>query len=269
VIPSRTDERAARPAASRAPLPGTRPQDAQDESDAAGQVRDMFSRIAPRYDFVNHLLSFSFDRWWRWRAARHFRHILRWPDARVLDLCCGTGDLTFALEREVRAGNSEKGAQVLGSDFALPMLTLARAKAGRGNRHSRFLASDALALPFADASFDLVTAAFGFRNLANYERGLREIARILRPGGELGILEFAEPQGSLFGPAYRFYFERILPRIGGAISGSAAAYKYLPGSVAKFPNPQELGMLIERAGFRNVSFETWMGGIVALHRGQK
>jgi len=268
VIPTRMDDRAA-PVGSRSPLPGTRPQGARDESDAARQVREMFSRIAPRYDFLNHLLSFSFDRWWRRRAARHFRRVLRRPDARVLDVCCGTGDLTFALECAARAGNNEKPAQILGSDFALPMLALARAKGGRGNHPSRFLASDALALPFADASFDLVTAAFGFRNLANYQRGLREIARVLRPGGELGILEFAEPRGSLFGPAYRFYFEKILPRIGGAISGSAAAYNYLPGSVAKFPSPEELQALIERAGFRNAGFETWMGGIVALHCGQK
>lgn len=269
MIPSRTDDRAASLAASRAPLPGTRPQGAQDESDAARQVREMFGRIAPRYDFLNHLLSFSFDRWWRRRTARHFRHILRRADARVLDLCCGTGDLTFALERAARAEKAEKSTQILGSDFALPMLALARAKAGRGNHRSCFLASDALALPFADANFDLVTAAFGFRNLANYERGLREIARILRPSGELGILEFAEPQGRLFGPAYRFYFQKILPRIGGAISGSAAAYNYLPGSVAKFPTPEELQALIDHTGFRNASFETWMGGIVALHRGRK
>ena len=269
MIPTRTDDRTASSAVPRSPLAGTRPEGAKDESEAAHRVREMFNRIAPRYDFLNHLLSFSFDRWWRRRAARRFSHILRRPDARVLDLCCGTGDLTFALESAAKAGNEEKGPQILGSDFALPMLALARAKAGRGNHYSRFLASDALALPFADASFDLVAAAFGFRNLANYENGLREIARILRPGGELGILEFAEPRSSLFAPAYRFYFQKILPRIGGAISGSAAAYSYLPGSVAKFPNPQELRKLIERAGFRNVSFEAWMGGIVALHRGQR
>jgi demethylmenaquinone methyltransferase / 2-methoxy-6-polyprenyl-1,4-benzoquinol methylase len=267
--PSRIDERAAPPIATASSPPGTRPEGAQDESDAARQVREMFSRIAPRYDFLNHLLSFSFDRWWRRRAARHFRHILRRPEARVLDLCCGTGDLTFALERAAKAGNAQNGAQILGSDFALPMLALARAKANRQNRCSRFVASDALALPFADASFDLVTAAFGFRNLANYERGLQEIARILRPGGELAILEFAEPQGRLFAPVYRFYFTKILPRIGGAISGSAAAYRYLPGSVGKFPSPEELRSLIERAGFRNAGFATWMGGIVALHQGQK
>jgi demethylmenaquinone methyltransferase/2-methoxy-6-polyprenyl-1,4-benzoquinol methylase len=147
------------------------------------------------------------------------------------------------------------------------MLVLAKKKA---RRHSTlFLEADALALPFPDAFLDLVTLAFGFRNLANYERGLEEIARILRPGGELAILEFAEPQGGLFAPVYRFYFEKILPRIGGAISGSAAAYNYLPGSVAKFPNPGELRSLLDRAGFRNASFATWMGGIVALHRGQK
>jgi demethylmenaquinone methyltransferase/2-methoxy-6-polyprenyl-1,4-benzoquinol methylase len=269
VSPSRTDDCAAATAASRAPLPGTRPEGARDEGDAARRVRDMFSRIAPRYDFLNHLLSLSFDRLWRRRAAQRFRHILRGADSRVLDVCCGTGDLAFALERTAGAANAQQRARIFGSDFALPMLALAKEKAQRAQYRALFFAADALVLPFADASFDLVTAAFGFRNLANYERGLREMARILRPGGELGILEFSEPRSRMLGPAYRFYFEKILPRIGGAISGSAAAYSYLPGSVAKFPDPEELRAWIERVGFCNVSCETWMGGIVAFHRAQR
>ena len=161
----------------------------------------MFTRIAPRYDFLNHLLSLSFDRPWRARTARRFAHILARPDARVLDLCCGTGDLTFALERAaIRAAKGQETARIFGSDFVPPMLALARKKARRARHAATFLAADALSLPFPDQSFDLVTAAFGFRNLSNYDRGLREIFRILRPGGELGILEFSEPRGKGYRP---------------------------------------------------------------------
>jgi len=222
----------------------------------------MFSSIAARYDLLNHLLSFSFDRLWRRRTAQCFRHIVARRDAHVLDLCCGTGDLAFAL---ARAGN----AAVWGSDFVHPMLMLAQQKASEGRCAAVFVEGDALAMPFPDASFDLVTAAFGFRNLANYERGLLEILRLLKPGGEVGILEFSEPRGALFGPLYRFYFTRILPRIGGAISGSDATYAYLPGSVQKFPSPEGLKGQMERLGFLNAGFECWTGGIVALHRGRK
>ena len=254
----------------RAPLPGSRPEGAHDEVEASRQVREMFGRIAPRYDFLNHLLSLSIDKLWRRRTARRFRHILRRPDARVLDLCCGTGDLTLALDQVSVEGcpGPQPGRRIVGSDFAAPMLALATHKNRRARQCALFLAADALALPFADATFDLVTAAFGFRNLANYERGLREIARVLRPGGELGILEFSEPRG-LIAPAYRFYFKNILPRVGGAISGSAAAYAYLPGSVAKFPQPDEFSAWIERAGFGGARFELWTLGIVALHTARR
>ncbi len=250
----------------RAPLPGTRPEGTRDEAEASRRVREMFSRIAPRYDLLNHLLSLSIDKVWRRRTARRFRPILRRPDARVLDLCCGTGDLTLALERvSVEGCPGQAGRRIVGSDFAAPMLERAREKSRRAGQRALFLAADSLALPFADRSFDLVTAAFGFRNLANYEHGLREIARVLRPGGELGILEFSEPDHALIAPLYRFYFKKILPRVGGAISGSSAAYTYLPGSVAKFPQPEELSAWIERAGFVGVSFERWTFGIVTLH----
>lgn len=251
----------------RSSLPGTRPAGARDEAEAAQRVREMFSRIAPHYDFLNHLLSLRFDHRWRRCAARRFRHILARPDARVLDLCCGTGDLTMAL-RQIGP------AAVFGADFAHPMLVRAREKEGaRGDAPDAaacggrcgYAEADALQLPFADASFDLATSAFGFRNLANYERGLREIHRVLRPGGGIGILEFAEPRGEFFGRLYGFYFTRILPRLGGAISGSAAAYSYLPSSVMKFPQPEEMAGLMQEAGFTAVQFERWTGGIVALH----
>ena len=255
-------------------LPGTRPQGTHDEREAQRRVRDMFSDIAPRYDFLNHFLSGSFDKLWRRRTAKRFAHILHSPNAQVLDLCCGTGDLLFALERE--AGNSREEVReaprgLFGADFALPMLNIAQSKKHATNKNCRagFLAADALALPFPDASFDLVTTAFGFRNLVNYERGLREIARVLRPGGELGILEFCAPSNGGLVAFYNFYFTRILPKVGGAISGSGEAYSYLPQSVRKFPQPQILTEWIEAAGFGNVQYERWTCGIVALHRGTK
>lgn len=248
----------------RSSSPGARPAGIHEEAEAAREVQEMFGRIAPRYDFLNHLLSLSFDRLWRRRTARRFRSILQRSGARVLDLCCGTGDLTLALERAACPD-----ARIFGTDFVPPMLALAKEKAHRGARRSHFLAADVLSLPLPDASFDLVTAAFGFRNLANYERGLREIARILRPGAEVGILDFAEPRAKLLAPLYRFYFTKILPRIGRAISGSAMAYSYLPASVAKFPSPEELSALLTSVGFADVHFELWTCGIVALHRAKK
>ncbi len=230
----------------------------------ARQVREMFSRIAPRYDFLNHLLSFQLDRVWRWRVVRRFRHILARGDARVLDLCCGTGDLALALER---GGD----ARIFGSDFAHPMLVRALQKhsARCGSARCGWCEADALAMPFAEATFDLLTSAFGFRNLANYARGLSEMHRVLRRGGEVGILEFAQPRGRLLGPLYAFYFKHILPHLGGAISGSTAAYTYLPNSVEKFPSAEELAGLLERAGFADVRFERWSFGIVALHTARR
>ena len=253
------------------PLPGTRPEGSRDEREASARIREMFTHIAPRYDFLNRLLSLSIDRIWRRRTAARFAEILRRPDARVLDVCCGTGDLAFALDR-LRRRDAQPGVgplPIIGSDFVEPMLTRAREKAVAANRPLVFAAADALHLPFADASFDLVTTAFGFRNLANYEEGLREVARILKQGGELGILEFTEPSSGPMAGLFRFYFQHILPRIGGAISGSAEAYKYLPGSVAKFPSPPELAALMERTGFADVRIVSWNFGSVILHSARR
>jgi len=248
---------------------GTRPEGARDERAARRQVRDMFSNIAPRYDFLNHFLSASLDNVWRKRTAKRFAHILRRPGTRVLDLCCGTGDLTFALQRaaaRLREGIAGEPSQFLGADFALPMLALAQTKGIHGGQRASFLGADALTLPFRDATFDLVTTAFGFRNLVNYEHGLREIARVLKPGGDLGILEFCEPRSGPLAALYKIYFTSVLPKIGGAISGSGDAYSYLPRSVRKFPQPQVLKEWMEAAGFQNAQFERWTCGIVALHR---
>jgi demethylmenaquinone methyltransferase/2-methoxy-6-polyprenyl-1,4-benzoquinol methylase len=222
---------------------------------SAERIREMFGRLAPRYDFLNHLLSFNADRFWRAAAVRAFRGIVARPEAVVLDLCCGTGDLMRALQA---AGP----ARVYGADFCHPMLVLANKKL----RAARLLEADALQLPFPGASFDLVTVGFGFRNLANYDAGLREIHRVLRPGGTLGILEFNEVTGPI-APLYRLYSTRILPRLGGAISGDKKAYSYLPASIAHFPSAEELVSRMRDAGFSDASYRRFLFGGVCLHVG--
>src|SRR5690348_14571975 len=251
-----------------APVKGTRPEGATSEAEASKKVREMFTQIAPRYDLLNHLLSFELDRLWRARAAKHLRPILERPDAMVLDLCCGTGDLSFVL---AQAGN----ARIFGADFAHTMLVRARAKsadksAADGATAAKcmaFFEADALRLPFADASFDLVTSAFGFRNLANYEAGLREIYRVLKPGGTVALLEFAEPPEGFLGDLYRWYLTKVLPRIGWLISGHQSAYTYLPKSVARFFRPPELAALLASVGYQSVDFREWTMRTVALHTG--
>ena len=236
-------------------MSGTTPKDIRDERQAAAWVREMFGQVAPRYDLLNHLLSFNTDKRWRGRTVRRFRGILQRPDARVLDLCCGTGDLAIALKHEAKA-------RVMGSDFCHPMLTLAAGKAA-----IPFFEADALNLPVPDSSLDLIAIAFGFRNLANYERGLVELHRALRPGGTLAILEFSQPPNALFARLYDIYSNRVLPRIGAAISGAREAYTYLPESVRKFPDAPGLASMMKRAGYRDVRFERMTFGVVALHSG--
>lgn len=268
---------------------GARILSASSEQEASRQLRQMFNRIAPTYDLLNHVLSFSFDHLWRRRTAERVSEILERSDARVLDLCCGTGDLTFAMERRARrrgAGRATgdrresgegNGAAVYGADFTFPMLTRAADKArqqrGAGGSGvvapSQFLGSDALALPFRDATLDLVTVAFGFRNLSNFHKGLHEMARVLKAGGKIAILEFSEPRKGIAAAAFRFYFRHILPRVGGAISGYSQAYSYLPGSVAKFPSPEVFADWIRETGFGEVKFVLWNFGSVALHTGVK
>lgn len=255
-------------AESAVPVKGTRPEGAVTEADASRKVREMFTEIAPRYDLLNHLLSLQLDRLWRARTARRLQSILDRPDALVLDLCCGTGDLAFAL---ARAGK----ARIVGADFAHPMLVRARKKTAAqpqpANQTSAspmpFFEADALRLPFAGASFDLVTSAFGFRNLANYEAGLREIQRVLKPGGTIAILEFTEPPDGRLGDLYRWYFCKVLPKIGGLISGDRSAYTYLPNSVARFLRPPELAALMTAVGYHAVDYRVWTLGTVALHTG--
>lgn len=222
----------------------------------------MFTSIAPRYDLLNHVLSFNIDRlWWR-KTARAFAAILSRPEAQVLDLCCGTGDMTLALRRQ--AGKSSP--RIMGADFSHAMLQRASYKAAA--TAVRWVEADALRLPFPDGHFDLVTSAFGFRNLANYDAGLQEIMRILRPGGEFGILDFGEPEG-LVGNCYRIYFKRVLPAIGTLISGVQGPYAYLPASVARFPAPGEMLQRIQQTGFRESSWAPYTLGIAGLYRGKK
>jgi demethylmenaquinone methyltransferase/2-methoxy-6-polyprenyl-1,4-benzoquinol methylase len=241
---------------------GASPAGARDTESAGKAVRDMFTSIAPRYDLVNHVLSFNTDRFWWWRAARTFESILKRPDARVLDLCCGTGDMTFALRRRANNGSP----QIIGADFSHAMLQRAAVK-GRETT-LRWIEADALRLPFANAHFDLVTAAFGFRNLADYDAGLREMVRVLRPGGQCGILDFGEPRG-LLGKVYRIYFKRVLPALGTVISGVQGPYKYLPASVERFPPPNEMLERMRQAGFREALWMPYTFGVAGLYRGIK
>ena len=241
---------------------GAAPAGAPDRESAALAVREMFTSIAPRYDLLNHVLSCNIDRLWWWRTARRFDSILKRPEARVLDLCCGTGDMAFALRR--RAGS--KAPQILGADFSHAMLQRA-AKKGTGTT-LRWIEADALRLPFPDEHFHLVTSAFGFRNLADYDAGLREIARVLAPGGACGILDFGEP-GGLLGKLYRVYFKKVLPKIGTMISGVRGPYAYLPASVERFPAPEEMLGRMRQAGFHDVSWTPYSFGIAGLYRGVK
>ena len=247
---------------------GAAPEGAADTHSAAHAVRQMFTSIAPRYDLLNHVLSFNVDRlWWR-RTARTFRNILAHPNASVLDLCCGTGDMTFALRRQ--AGTS---AQIIGADFSHAMLQRALQKSRHSSRNGSpytpaWIEADALTLPFPNAHFDLVTSAFGFRNLADYDAGLREIARVLKPGGECGILDFGEPKG-VMGSLYRIYFKKVLPRVGTMISGVRGPYAYLPASVERFPHPEEMLDRMPQAGFKEATWTPYTFGIAGLYRARK
>jgi demethylmenaquinone methyltransferase/2-methoxy-6-polyprenyl-1,4-benzoquinol methylase len=256
---------------------GASPPGARDEAAAADAVRDMFTSIAPRYDLLNHVLSMNVDRLWWNRTARVFTEVLRRSNAQVLDLCCGTGDMAFALHRRLTTSGSAEAAlagsavggapaQIFGADFSHAMLVRAGEKSG--SRNIRWIEADALNLPFAADQFQLVTSAFGFRNLANYDRGLAEIYRVLAPNGEVGILDFGEPKG-IIGKVYRLYFRRVLPAIGTLISGVRGPYAYLPASVLRFPSPNEMLERMTAAGFRDVSWTPYTFGIAGLYRGKK
>ena len=252
---------------------GARPAGAVDEASAARAVQQMFDSIAPRYDLLNHLLSANVDRLW-WRAtARRFRAVLARPEAAVLDICCGTGDLTMALLKL-----RPRGARpVIAADFARSMLLRGAEKFSAYSRRGSGSAgeepdlpfavaveADALHLPLRAGSLDLIVTAFGFRNLANYEAGLKEFHRALKPGGQLGILEFSEPDG-LIGAAYALYFRRVLPAIGRLICGKDGPYNYLPSSVGDFPTPGAMLEMLRATGFRDAAWQPYTFGIAGLY----
>jgi demethylmenaquinone methyltransferase / 2-methoxy-6-polyprenyl-1,4-benzoquinol methylase len=241
---------------------GAQPAGTTGEQDAAAAVQAMFDSIAPRYDLLNHILSGSVDRLWWWRTARRFRHVLSQPTARIADVCCGTGDMTLALLRR----RPPQAAPVLAIDFSHQMLLRGAVKFAKHGAIA--VEADALHLPIADGTLQLLTTAFGFRNLANYEAGLREFYRALAPGGELGILDFGEP-GGVLGRLYAFYFRRVLPRIGRLLSGASNAYAYLPVSVGRFPSPPEMLATLERVGFRDARWRPYTFGIAGLYTARK
>ena len=225
--------------------------------DHARRVRDMFARISPRYDLLNHLLSMNIDRMWRRAVVRKLQPLLP-EDAQVLDVACGTGDLSIALFEKT-------SARVIGIDFCRPMLELARRKASRIS----FVEGDALRLPFVDAEFDAITIGFGLRNLSSLEQGLSELWRVLKPQGHAAILEFSQPAFPGLRALSAIYCTRLLPRLGGLISGSRSAYEYLPDSISHFPDQQTLVTMMRDAGFDKVSYRNLTGGMVALHIGQR
>ena len=218
---------------------------------APDAVRTMFDRISPVYDAMNRTMTLGLDRRWRRAAAEA---VVRYGD-RVLDACCGTGDLAIAAKE---AG----GGSVTGLDFSLRMLERARAK----SREIEWVQGDLLALPFDDASFDAATVGFGVRNLDNLDLGLAELRRVLRPGGRLAILEITQPRGVL-APFYRLWFDRLVPLLGRVLPGGSA-YTYLPASVRRFPGPEDLAALLREAGFEDVRWRLFAGSIVALHTGE-
>ena len=229
-------------------------------SSKASRVRSMFAEIAPRYDFLNHALSLNVDRRWRRFVISKVADRLQQPGAVALDLCCGTADLSIELGAL---------APTFGVDFCHPMLQLGIEKARRAGRAIELVEGDALGVPFADSMFDVVTIAFGLRNLDGFEAGLREIHRLLKPGGRSAVLEFSRPQLPVFRSMFHFYFTRVLPRIGTAVSGSSFAYQYLPESVQLFPDQKQLAVLMQAVGFSEVRYYNLFGGVVSLHLGEK
>jgi demethylmenaquinone methyltransferase/2-methoxy-6-polyprenyl-1,4-benzoquinol methylase len=231
------------------------------------QVREMFSDIAPRYDLLNHVLSLNIDRRWRRRVVRELAIS---PSDRILDVCTGTADLALELVQHVR---SEAGGGVVGSDFCAEMVAIGeRKRQERGESRLSLLVADTLDLPFPSASFDAVTVAFGIRNVVDLDAGLAEMARVLRPGGRMAILEFTASQNRWVRGAYRLYFHRVLPRIGAWISRhptGARAYRYLPESVDRFPGPAELARRMEAAGIDGVRCLPLTFGVAAIHIGRR
>ena len=226
-------------------------------------IKNMFNTISPRYDLLNYLLSFGRDQSWRKRAMRT---LAPGPDDVFVDLACGTGDLALTAVRKTQGPGS-----IIGIDFSISMLKLAQEKYRRIKLDIpwQFVNGDATALPLADSSVNSVSIAFGIRNVVDVPKAIEEIKRVLKPGGRLMILEFSPPRGRIFGPLFHFYFRRILPTVGGWISGEKSAYEYLPQSVSEFYTPEKLSGLIEATGLTMVSMKKYTFGIVVAYLAEK
>jgi demethylmenaquinone methyltransferase / 2-methoxy-6-polyprenyl-1,4-benzoquinol methylase len=232
------------------------------ETEHANRVRAMFADIAGRYDLLNHLLSGHVDKRWRRIVARKLQGSIASNGARILDVACGTGDLSLTLSETT-------GARVVATDFCRPMLEIAARKTAKSESAISLIEGDALRLPFRDCSFEAVTIAFGLRNLSDVERGLAELLRVIKPGGYVAVLEFSKPVVPGFRRLFNVYFTRVLPFLGGLISGSKSAYQYLPDSVTRFPDQRELSSMMLRVGLESVEYENLTGGIAALHTGKR
>ena len=233
-----------------------------DELKHSKAVHQLFSGIAGKYDLLNHLLSANIDKRWRRLVARMLADVLQNPKAKVLDVACGTGDLSLELNKDAKA-------KIIGTDFCRPMLAIAQEKTGKKGASVPYVEADGMNLSFADETFDAVTIAWGLRNFPNWKNGLIELRRVLKTGGRLIVLEFSDPVVPGFKQLFQFYFSHILPRIGGAVSGSRDSYEYLPDSVAKFPDQKNLAALMREIGFDRVEYKNLTGGIVAIHSGTK
>lgn len=232
------------------------------ELEHAAAVKEMFSGIASKYDFLNHFLSVNIDKRWRKKVSASLFDILQNPNATVLDVACGTGDLSLELK-------SAGKAKVIGTDFCRPMLTIAKDKTAKLNEQVPYFEADGMNLSASDESFDAVTIAFGLRNFSNWQNGLIELHRILKKGGKIAVLEFSSPIVPGFRQMFNFYFANVLPRIGGVVSGSRGAYEYLPDSVSKFPDQKNLAAMMRQIGFSDVKYKNLTGGIAAIHTGTK
>jgi demethylmenaquinone methyltransferase/2-methoxy-6-polyprenyl-1,4-benzoquinol methylase len=233
-----------------------------DELKHARAVREMFSGIAGKYDFLNHFLSVNTDKRWRRLVAKKLHDVLQNENALVLDVACGTGDLSLELQKSGTA-------KVVGTDFCRPMLAVAKEKNQKNQTAIPYIEGDGMNLSFADNTFDAVTIAFGLRNFSNWLDGLKELHRVLKPNGKLAILEFSAPVIPGFRQIFNLYFTRVLPRIGGAVSGSRGAYEYLPNSVSRFPDQKNLARMMGEVGFSEVEYKNLTGGIAAVHTGTK
>jgi demethylmenaquinone methyltransferase/2-methoxy-6-polyprenyl-1,4-benzoquinol methylase len=231
-------------------------------SEQARRVREMFANIASRYDLLNHLLSGNVDKRWRSVVAKELFATLSNREARILDVACGTGDLSLKLFASGKA-------QIVGIDFCRPMLDIAASKASDMGSSLGFVEGDALNLPFRDSAFAAATIAFGLRNLTSVDAGFKELLRVLQPGGRVAVLEFSKPKAPILRSLFRIYFTKLLPLFGGLVSGSRSAYKYLPDSVSRFPDQDELAARMKEAGFAEVSYQNLTGGIAALHLGTR